>query len=104
MSETEVIRTIRERLQSLFDVRRIVLFGSRGRGDAQVDSDYDVLVLVDSDVPFVARQAAARQAVGRVGAPLDLLVYTPSEAERAEQIPGTALYWAAREGKEVYAR
>jgi predicted nucleotidyltransferase len=28
-------------------VRRIVLFGSRARGDARDDSDYDVLVVVD---------------------------------------------------------
>lgn len=104
MNEAAVIRAIKDRLTGVFDVRRIVLFGSRARGDAQPDSDYDVLVLVESEVPFVARQAAARRAVGRVGAPLDLLVYTPAEARCAEAIPGTALYWAAIEGREVYAQ
>lgn len=28
-------------------LRRIVLFGSRARGDARADSDYDLLVVVD---------------------------------------------------------
>ena len=28
-------------------LRRLVLFGSRARGDARADSDYDILVVVD---------------------------------------------------------
>lgn len=95
---------ILERLQGRFDIERVVLFGSRARGDAKPDSDYDVLVIANSNMDFVPRQAAARRAVGRVGAALDLLVYTPSEARTAAAIPGTALYWATLEGKEVYAR
>jgi predicted nucleotidyltransferase len=42
---------VRERLGSR--VRRIVLFGSRARGDARSDSDYDVLVVVDRRSPEV---------------------------------------------------
>ncbi len=93
-----------ERLKGRFDIERVVLFGSRGRGDAQPDSDYDLLVIANSNMDFVPRQVAARRAVGRIGAALDLLVYTPSEASSAAAIPGTALYWAVLEGKVVYAR
>ena len=32
-------------------VRRVILFGSRARGDALPDSDYDVLVVLDKLVP-----------------------------------------------------
>jgi predicted nucleotidyltransferase len=32
-------------------VRRIILFGSRARGDARDDSDYDVVVVVDRRSP-----------------------------------------------------
>ena len=31
--------------------KKIVLFGSRARGDANEDSDYDLLVIEDSDKP-----------------------------------------------------
>jgi predicted nucleotidyltransferase len=41
----EFARLLRERLGPR--VRKIVLFGSRARGDARADSDYDVVVVVD---------------------------------------------------------
>lgn len=34
-------------------VRQILLFGSRARGDARHDSDYDMLVVVDRRTPEV---------------------------------------------------
>ena len=47
----EFARLVRERLGPR--VRRVVLFGSRARGDAQDDSDYDVIVVVDRRSPDV---------------------------------------------------
>ena len=34
-----------------FNPRRVILFGSRARGDAGPDSDHDLLVIVDDDTP-----------------------------------------------------
>jgi predicted nucleotidyltransferase len=34
-----------------FDPQRVILFGSRARGDAGPDSDIDLLVVVDDDTP-----------------------------------------------------
>jgi predicted nucleotidyltransferase len=47
----EFARQARERLGPR--VRRIVLFGSRARGDSRNDSDYDVVVVVDRRSPEV---------------------------------------------------
>ncbi len=46
--ESEIIRCFRDRVIEAFRDRldRIVLFGSRSRGDAEEDSDFDFLVLV----------------------------------------------------------
>ncbi len=48
-------RTIAERLP----VKRIFLFGSRARGDAESDSDMDVLVVIDTDDMVAARRIAS---------------------------------------------
>jgi len=47
----EFAREVRERLGPR--VRKVVLFGSRARGDAREDSDYDDVVVVDRRSPEV---------------------------------------------------
>lgn len=94
-------------------VRRLVLalqpetiyfFGSRARGEAGEDSDYDLLVVVgDSSLPRYRREQKAFRALCGVGAPKDVLVLTREEFERKKgvvcSLPATVL----REGKIVYA-
>ncbi|HLQ24441.1 MAG TPA: hypothetical protein VK138_01025 [Acidiferrobacterales bacterium] len=43
-----------------------------------------------------------REAVGRVGTGVDILVYSEQEVERRGQVPGRVIYWALRKGKVVY--
>jgi len=51
----EAARDYALRLESLPDVERVVLFGSRARGDAGRDSDIDVLVVVRRETPELRR-------------------------------------------------
>jgi predicted nucleotidyltransferase len=51
----EFARLVRERLGPR--VRKVVLFGSRARGEGREDSDYDVVVVVDR------RSADVREAI-----------------------------------------
>lgn len=54
------IRAFRERvLESVVDLRGIVVFGSVARGEADRRSDIDVFVVVASTPPMEARQAVA---------------------------------------------
>lgn len=45
--------------QTGFRVRRILLFGSRARGEARPDSDRDFLVVVDRESSFHEREELA---------------------------------------------
>lgn len=49
IEEDLIIKAIKQRLYEVLGDRtqKIILFGSRSRGDAEEDSDYDVLLLVD---------------------------------------------------------
>lgn len=104
MSESDILLMIKEKLGSVLDIRRMILFGSRARGDATPGSDYDLLVIAESDVPFIVRQGLALLALGERDFAVDLLVYTQAEEEVESQILGSAVYWARREGREVYAK
>jgi len=92
------------RLAKALRPERIYLFGSRARGDAGPDSDYDLLVVVStSDCPGHQRDRAAYRALAGVGAAKDVLVWTREEFDSrvgvACSLPATVL----REGRLVYA-
>jgi len=40
-----------ERLRAIAPVERVILFGSRARGDHDADSDWDLCVLLNDDIP-----------------------------------------------------
>ncbi|AUB84908.1 hypothetical protein THSYN_23960 [Candidatus Thiodictyon syntrophicum] len=73
------VELLRDRLVAALAPRRIILFGSRARGTAQPDSDYDILVVADTDLPFEDRGVAARRAVRDVRVSKDIVVVTPDE-------------------------
>lgn len=82
--------------------QKIVLFGSYARGDATADSDLDLLVIED-EVPDRAREMVRlRRLLRPLRIPADVLVYSAEEVQRWGSQPGSALYWALREGKVVY--
>lgn len=81
---------------------RILLFGSYARGDARADSDIDLLVIED-EVPDRAREMVRlRRLLRPLRVPADILVYSEEEVARWGNQPGSALYWALREGKVVH--
>lgn len=51
MRKPRVPRELLEPVVEYFKPRRVILFGSRARGDAKRDSDIDLLVIVDDDTP-----------------------------------------------------
>ena len=74
------------RVVNYFHPRRVVLFGSRARGEARPDSDIDLLVILDDDTP--ADVIPVRNAVYR----------------RRTRIAGTLAYEAEIDGVAAYER
>jgi uncharacterized protein len=88
------------RLRSAYRPHSIYLFGSRARGEAGPDSDYDLLLVVDDDVPpEQKRSRLAYEVLRGTSIAADVLVCTRSyfEARRhlKASLPGTVL----REGR-----
>jgi uncharacterized protein len=50
VKDAHITSRIREEIISIHPKAQVILFGSRARGDAKKDSDWDVLILVDSQV------------------------------------------------------
>ncbi len=83
------------------EVERIILFGSRARGDARPDSDWDFLVVMPSHQRPTQRGVAIRRVARIHGVSMDFLVSTPEEV--AEGFPMMADD-IVREGKVIYER
>ena len=81
-NEQRIVDEVVQRLLEVFPIEKIILFGSRARGDTHEDSDFDFLVIMDTDEKPIRRGFPVRQ-VGRIpGVPMDFLVRTPAEWER----------------------
>jgi predicted nucleotidyltransferase len=83
---------------------RIYLFGSRPRGTADEDSDYDLLVVTAaSDQPAHRRAQDAFRALCGVGASKDVVVLTREEFEGRLSVTTSLPAIVAREGVLLYA-
>src|SRR5262245_54184439 len=90
-------------LQALqgYHPQRIILFGSVARGEADADSDLDVLVIKDTPDPFVHR-LEAMAGLCPLGIHADILVYTPYELQQMIDDGNPFILTALQEGKIVY--
>jgi len=88
-----------------FAPQQVILFGSAARGDAHLDSDFDLLVILDDDAPpekltlkagFEAARSYRRAA--------DVIPIRASTFASRAAITGTLSQVASREGIVVYER
>jgi predicted nucleotidyltransferase len=100
--QEELLTEIVGRIRSVTSPEKIVLFGSRARGDARPDSDLDLLVIADSKEPRSARARPIYGALSDILIPMDILVYSPQEVEEWRNVPQAFVTTALREGTIIY--
>src|SRR5690242_9501567 len=92
------LKKIVSRLTRLYEPEAIFLFGSKARGDAGPDSDYDLLLVIPDDAPAERRRSQlAYKSLWETGphTAVDVLICTRSwfNARRhlKASLPGTVL-------------
>lgn len=82
-------------------VKQLLLFGSRARGDAAPDSDWDFLVVTGARMSWTEKRdiwlsLARRLAARAISA--DILIKFEQDFERDRRDVGKTTYYAAKEG------
>lgn len=96
----EILRLIVQTAQP----QKVILFGSRARGNVHPGSDLDILVVKESTEPRYRRAVPILLALSSIHVPMDILVYTPQEIEAWRAVPQAFVTTAIREGKVLYER
>lgn len=68
------------------EIKRAYIVGSYARQEASPWSDVDLLIVHETDLPFVERPRIF-DGLRDFGIPIDILVYTPNEFVAQEQAP-----------------
>ncbi len=104
MTESEVVAEIGRRLaEATPEGSRVLLFGSRARGEADEGSDYDVLVIEPAVANSAEESVRLRRTLRELRVPIDVIVVDEDLARRRSRVRGTMVERALREGR-VLAR
>jgi predicted nucleotidyltransferase len=82
---------------------RIYLFGSQAQGQADESSDVDLLVVVStSDLPRHRREAFSYDLLWGLKVPVDVIVLTQAEFQRASRVRTSLASTVQAKGKLLY--
>ena len=102
MDNSIIYKKIRQTVQTNLPGSRVLLFGSRARGEQDSFSDYDLLVITSQT--FSSKEKISwstrldRAIIEAVKIPIDLLLSSEEEVLEQQELPGHIIRTAIREG------
>jgi uncharacterized protein len=104
MIEVNKIIDVVNRIADGFDPEKIILFGSYATGNPNNDSDIDLLVIKDTNLPRHKRSLDIQKSLRGSMIPMDILVYTRKEFEQEQHNKYSFLSYAIKTSKILYER
>lgn len=104
MIDSNKISDVVAKIATLFNPDKIILIGSYANGTPNKDSDLDLLIVQDSDIPMQKRGLEIRLSLIGSMIPIDILIYTNTEFEKEQNINSSFLHSAIKNSKIVYER
>lgn len=81
---------------------KIILFGSQARGEVDRFSDFDILILKETEKRFLERLREAALLLRNTLPPVNLFVYNSKEFKNMKQIKNSFIERVLKEGKIIY--
>jgi len=102
MITQEQINKVVRRIVKHFQPQKIILFGSYANGIPTEESNLDLLIIKDNNLPSHIQNREVRRILFDMRVPVDVSVKTTQEFEMYRDIIGTIIYPANKFGKVVY--
>ena len=102
MDHATLVVKLKDALLEAYDPEAVILFGSLARGDADEFSDVDFLVVLETkrDVKALGEEMARH--LDHLTTDKHILIRTPQEFCRQQDIPGTIVFSAVTEGRVLF--
>lgn len=105
MSYQETLNKIKSTVRSFLPESKILLFGSRARGEADRESDYDLLIVTaDTFAPRVKmnwENKIRKALVYSLRAPFDVILQSEHEVNEKKDLTGHIVNYAMKEAIEI---
>jgi len=101
---SNLIREITKRIKKTVNPQKIILFGSFAYGEQNKNSDLDILVIMNSDLPRYKRSVPIYKSLAGIFIPKDIIVYTPDEVDEWSDVPQAFITTAISKGKILYEK
>lgn len=96
------LERIKQGLLEKYHPLKIILFGSLVSGKVKENSDIDLVIIKDTDKPFIERAIDVALLI-RPNLAIDFLVYTPGEFKSMER-ENNYFFAEINKGKVIYAK
>ena len=102
MVTKEQIDEVVKRIINSYHPEKIILFGSYAYGIPDEDSDLDILIIKETDLPRYRRGREVRRCLRGLKTPVDLVVYSKKEIEEWLNVNTAFITTVMEKGKVLY--
>lgn len=102
MITKEQIENIVQKIVVNVNPQKVILFGSYAYGQPDGNSDLDLLVIQDTDVPRYKREREIRKYLRGTQIPIDIVVYTQNEIDEWKDTKSAFISQIIEKGKVLH--
>ena len=101
--DDELIQEITQRILTVSQPEKIILFGSAVSGQLTLDSDVDLLIVEPDPEDHRKESVRIHDVLRGLGYPFDVIVISSEWFEESKEVIGSIAYPANKYGKVIYA-
>jgi len=100
-AKSDTLFKIKKTANELLPDSKVLIFGSRARGDNNNESDYDILIITESEQPMKSKfllKTKIRKPLLKYGIFSDILIQSNKEINVKKELPGHIIRTIIKEG------